>query len=73
MMASVPAPGAADVAMRFILGVLGGTFVAVGVGFAFGSTAGWFCFVLAAPILGVVTARWGYGLWKVLGEILSLP
>jgi hypothetical protein len=53
--------------------MLGGIIVSAIVGFAFGSTAGWICFVVAAPILGVVTARWGYGLWKLVGEFLSLP
>ena len=66
-------PSAADAALRYIFGLLGGVLVSVVVGFAFGASAGWFSFVVLSPILGAVTARYGYGLWRFLGELLSLP
>ena len=62
-----------ETGLRFILGTLGGVLVAIVVAFLFGSTAGWISFVVAAPVLGIITARYGYGLWKLLGELLSLP
>jgi len=62
-----------DTGLRFILGTLGGILVSVVAGVVFGSTAGWISFVVVAPTLGIVTARYGYGLWKLLSELLSIP
>ena len=63
----------AELALRFIVGILGGVLVSIVVGFAFGSTAGWVSLVVATPVLALATAKWGYGLWKLVGGMISLP
>ena len=70
---SSQAAGTPETGLRFLQGTLGGVLVSIVVGFLFGGTAGWISFVLVAPTLGIVTARYGYGLWKLLGELLSFP
>lgn len=64
---------ASDYALRFIMGTFAGCLVSLFVGICFGSTAGWISFVFIAPLLGLVTARFGYGLWRFLSELLSIP